>query len=172
MNYSPPNVGLLQDVIRLKRRGSRCVQSRSAPTFPARYSHRRASRGTAEPETPVAEIQVLVSEVADAIGIEHTGRPRLRSNTHHALGLWVAGVLQACVLVFTSGARIYDTNFNTLASTMLPMTLFFGLQFLMMGIAGEYLYRIYTEVLRRPLSTTWTEAHVRHRGDAVRHVSN
>lgn len=58
-----------------------------------------------------------VSEVADAIGIEHPARLRLRSKTHHALVLWVAGVLQACVLVLTSGAQIYDTNFNTLAET-------------------------------------------------------
>ena len=36
-------------------------------------------------------------------------------------------------------------------SIMLPLTLFFGLQFLMMGIVGEYLYRIYSEVVRRPL---------------------
>src|ERR1041384_2154191 len=36
-------------------------------------------------------------------------------------------------------------------STILPITLFFGLQFLMMGIIGEYLYRIYAEVVRRPL---------------------
>lgn len=36
-------------------------------------------------------------------------------------------------------------------SVMLPLTLFFGLQFLMMGIVGEYLYRIYAEVVRRPL---------------------
>ena len=36
-------------------------------------------------------------------------------------------------------------------STMLPLTLFCGLQFLMMGIVGEYLYRIYAEVVRRPL---------------------
>jgi glycosyltransferase involved in cell wall biosynthesis len=36
-------------------------------------------------------------------------------------------------------------------SIMLPLTLFFGLQFLMMGIVGEYLYRIYAEVVRRPL---------------------
>jgi hypothetical protein len=60
-------------------------------------------------------------------------------------------------------------------STMLPMTLFFGLQFLMMGIVGEYLYRIYTEVVRRPLyfvsDTTWSEARLRHRGDALRQVS-
>ncbi len=36
-------------------------------------------------------------------------------------------------------------------SVMLPLTLFFGLQFLMMGVTGEYLYRIYAEVVRRPL---------------------
>jgi dolichol-phosphate mannosyltransferase len=36
-------------------------------------------------------------------------------------------------------------------STVLPLTLFFGLQFLMMGVVGEYLYRIYAEVVRRPL---------------------
>jgi glycosyltransferase involved in cell wall biosynthesis len=36
-------------------------------------------------------------------------------------------------------------------SIMLPLTLFFGLQFLMMGVIGEYLYRIYAEVVRRPL---------------------
>lgn len=60
-------------------------------------------------------------------------------------------------------------------STMLPMTLFFGLQFLMMGIVGEYLYRIYTEVVRRPLyfvsDTTWSETGVRERGDSLRQVS-
>jgi glycosyltransferase involved in cell wall biosynthesis len=36
-------------------------------------------------------------------------------------------------------------------SVMLALTLFFGLQFLMMGVVGEYLYRIYAEVVRRPL---------------------
>jgi dolichol-phosphate mannosyltransferase len=36
-------------------------------------------------------------------------------------------------------------------SVMLAVTLFFGLQFLMMGVVGEYLYRIYAEVVRRPL---------------------
>jgi hypothetical protein len=58
-----------------------------------------------------------VSELADAIGIGHTARLRLGSNTHHALALWIAGVLQACVLVLTAAAQIYDTNFNTLAET-------------------------------------------------------
>jgi glycosyltransferase involved in cell wall biosynthesis len=59
-------------------------------------------------------------------------------------------------------------------STMLPMTLFFGLQFLMMGIVGEYLYRIYTEVVRRPLyfvsDTTWAESPRGQRIEAVRHA--
>jgi glycosyltransferase involved in cell wall biosynthesis len=36
-------------------------------------------------------------------------------------------------------------------SVMLGLTIFSGLQFLMMGIVGEYLYRIYAEVVRRPL---------------------
>lgn len=36
-------------------------------------------------------------------------------------------------------------------SVMVALTLFFGLQFLMMGIVGEYLYRIYAEVVKRPL---------------------
>lgn len=34
---------------------------------------------------------------------------------------------------------------------MLGLTVFFGLQFLMMGLVGEYLYRIYSEVTERPL---------------------
>ncbi len=34
---------------------------------------------------------------------------------------------------------------------MLTLTFFFGIQFLLMGISGEYLYRIYSESVRRPL---------------------
>jgi dolichol-phosphate mannosyltransferase len=51
-------------------------------------------------------------------------------------------------------------------SIMLPLTLFFGLQFLMMGIVGEYLYRIYAEVVGRPLyfisATTDAREYVAH----------
>ena len=36
-------------------------------------------------------------------------------------------------------------------SQMLALFFFFGLQFLLLGIVGEYLYRIYTEVTHRPL---------------------
>ena len=60
-------------------------------------------------------------------------------------------------------------------STMLPMTLFFGLQFLMMGLVGEYLYRIYAEVVRRPLyfvsDTTSRDAGARAWRDSAEHVA-
>lgn len=36
-------------------------------------------------------------------------------------------------------------------SVMLVLTVFFGIQFLLMGLIGEYLYRIYLEAVRRPL---------------------
>lgn len=36
-------------------------------------------------------------------------------------------------------------------SVMLVLTVFFGVQFLLMGLIGEYLYRIYLEALQRPL---------------------
>jgi len=34
---------------------------------------------------------------------------------------------------------------------MLVLTVFFGIQFLLMGLIGEYLYRIYLEAMQRPL---------------------
>ncbi len=49
-------------------------------------------------------------------------------------------------------------------SVVLGLTLFAGIQFLMMGIVGEYLYRIYAEVVRRPLyfiSSTTDAAEIR-----------
>ncbi|HEX7052609.1 MAG TPA: glycosyltransferase family 2 protein [Burkholderiales bacterium] len=36
-------------------------------------------------------------------------------------------------------------------SVMLVLTVFFGVQFLLMGLIGEYLYRIYLEAVQRPL---------------------
>jgi dolichol-phosphate mannosyltransferase len=36
-------------------------------------------------------------------------------------------------------------------SVMLVLTVFFGMQFLLMGLIGEYLYRIYLEAMQRPL---------------------
>jgi hypothetical protein len=50
------------------------------------------------------------------------------------------------VLVYLTGRPLAGWT-----SVMLALTLFFGVQFLMMGVVGEYLYRIYAEVVRRPL---------------------
>jgi dolichol-phosphate mannosyltransferase len=36
-------------------------------------------------------------------------------------------------------------------STLLLISVLSGMQFLLIGICGEYLYRIYSEVVRRPL---------------------
>jgi hypothetical protein len=36
-------------------------------------------------------------------------------------------------------------------SIMFGMAFFFGIQFLLMGLSGEYLHRIYLEVVKRPL---------------------
>jgi glycosyltransferase involved in cell wall biosynthesis len=36
-------------------------------------------------------------------------------------------------------------------SVMLLLSMFFGLQFLILGVIGEYLYRIYSETVRRPI---------------------
>lgn len=36
-------------------------------------------------------------------------------------------------------------------STMFALAFFFGVQFLLMGLSGEYLHRIYLEVVKRPL---------------------
>lgn len=37
------------------------------------------------------------------------------------------------------------------AGLMFTLSFFFGIQFLLMGITGEYLYRIYSEVVKRPI---------------------
>jgi dolichol-phosphate mannosyltransferase len=49
---------------------------------------------------------------------------------------------------------------------MLGVTVFFGLQFLMMGLVGEYLYRIYSEVTARPLYFISQEAGAHAKRDA------
>jgi len=50
------------------------------------------------------------------------------------------------IVVFLTGRPLAGWT-----SVMLALTLFFGVQFLLMGIVGEYLFRIYAEVVRRPL---------------------
>jgi glycosyltransferase involved in cell wall biosynthesis len=51
------------------------------------------------------------------------------------------------VLVSSLGGRVTPGW----TSTMLIISTFFGVQFLLMGIVGEYLHRIYLEVTQRPL---------------------
>jgi glycosyltransferase involved in cell wall biosynthesis len=60
-----------------------------------------------------------------------------------AMTLPFAGYL---VVVYVTGRPLPGWT-----SVMLALTLFFGIQFLLMGVVGEYLYRIYAEVVRRPL---------------------
>jgi dolichol-phosphate mannosyltransferase len=50
------------------------------------------------------------------------------------------------VLCWMTGTRVPGWS-----STVATTAFFFGIQFFLMGVTGEYLYRIYSEVTRRPL---------------------
>ena len=67
----------------------------------------------------------------------------------------ITGVLMWLLTIPVAGYVLYSNVAGRpipgWTSIMLPLMLFFGLQFLMMGVVGEYLYRIYAEVVRRPL---------------------
>jgi hypothetical protein len=63
----------------------------------------------------------------------------------------VVSILTVPITVYVLYSGLVGHPVAGWTSTMLPLTMFFGLQFLMMGIVGEYLYRIYAEVVRRPL---------------------
>jgi len=67
----------------------------------------------------------------------------------------LTGVLLALltlpIAAYLIGGYVTGDTFPGWTSVMLALTLFFGLQFFLMGIVGEYLYRIYAEVVRRPL---------------------
>lgn len=80
----------------------------------------------------------------------------------------VMTVTGAAVSMFTVPVAGYVVYANIVGhpipgwtSIMLPLMLLFGLQFLMMGVIGEYLYRIYAETVGRPLYfvSGTTEAH-------------
>lgn len=67
--------------------------------------------------------------------------------TSAALAFLLAVVLVVYLLVVAvSGTRVPGWT-----SEMLVLAMFFGVQFSLMAISGEYLYRIYTETVRRPL---------------------
>ena len=67
----------------------------------------------------------------------------------------IAGMLVSLLSVpmaaYLLGRKLVGRPLLGWTSVMLGLTLFSGLQFLMMGVMGEYLYRIYAEVVRRPL---------------------
>jgi glycosyltransferase involved in cell wall biosynthesis len=82
---------------------------------------------------------------------------RLMTLAGVALSLLTIPFAVYLVLVYVTGRPLAGWT-----SVMLALTLFFGVQFLMMGVIGEYLYRIYAEVVRRPLyfvSDTTAERH-------------
>ncbi|MEA4855048.1 MAG: glycosyltransferase family 2 protein [Solidesulfovibrio sp.] len=72
----------------------------------------------------------------------------IRLMTH--LGLGVA-VCNLGFLVYLVAQWLTGTPMPGWTSFMFVMTFFFGIQFLLMGILGEYLSRIYQEAMRRPL---------------------
>jgi glycosyltransferase involved in cell wall biosynthesis len=60
-------------------------------------------------------------------------------------------VLSLFLLVYLVLQWLIGTTLLGWTGIMFALTFFFGLQFLLMGISGEYLYRIYSEVVQRPL---------------------
>jgi len=60
-------------------------------------------------------------------------------------------LLSVCFLIYLFFAWTVGHPAPGWTSQMLALSFFFGVQFLLMGVMGEYLYRIYAEVVRRPL---------------------
>jgi dolichol-phosphate mannosyltransferase len=63
----------------------------------------------------------------------------------------VVSLLSVPIALYLLARKLTGQPLLGWTSVMLGLTLFSGLQFLMMGVVGEYLYRIYAEVVRRPL---------------------
>jgi len=63
-------------------------------------------------------------------------------------GLFILSVL---LLVYFLYSWFFGHPILGWTSQVMISTFFFGIQFLLMGIVGEYLYRIHSEVTRRPL---------------------
>jgi len=67
------------------------------------------------------------------------------------LAAGTAFVLSTLLVVYLAFRAITGTSVPGWASQMMLLSAFFGVQFSLMGIVGEYLHRIYTESMRRPL---------------------
>jgi dolichol-phosphate mannosyltransferase len=72
----------------------------------------------------------------------------IRIMTLLGIGVFVFALF---LLVYLVLEWIIGTPLLGWTGIMFALTFFFGLQFLLMGISGEYLYRIYSEVVQRPL---------------------
>jgi glycosyltransferase involved in cell wall biosynthesis len=62
-----------------------------------------------------------------------------------------AFVLSLLLVIYLVVVAMTDTRVPGWASEMILLSVFFGVQFSLMAIVGEYLNRIYTESMRRPL---------------------
>ncbi|HUG79484.1 MAG TPA: glycosyltransferase family 2 protein [Burkholderiales bacterium] len=67
-----------------------------------------------------------------------------------ALGIAVS-LLNVPLAVYLVTRWLLGNPLPGYTSVMLVLTVFFGIQFLLMGLIGEYLYRIYLEAVQRPL---------------------
>jgi glycosyltransferase involved in cell wall biosynthesis len=72
----------------------------------------------------------------------------VRLMTLSGVVMFVLSMLLAAYMLF-NGLRGH--SLPGWSSIMLVMSFLFGFQFLLMGVVGEYLFRIYSEVVRRPL---------------------
>ena len=66
------------------------------------------------------------------------------------LGLSVF-LVSLALLTYIAGSWLWGNPLAGWTSLMMLSTFFFGIQFLMIGVIGEYLYRIQSEVTGRPL---------------------
>jgi len=67
-----------------------------------------------------------------------------------ALGIAIS-LLNIPLAIYLVASWLLGDPLPGYTSVMLVLTVFFGIQFLLMGLVGEYLYRIYLEAVRRPL---------------------
>jgi dolichol-phosphate mannosyltransferase len=67
-----------------------------------------------------------------------------------SLGIAIS-LLSIPLAIYIVGSWLIGDPLPGYTSVMLALTVFFGIQFLLMGMMGEYLYRIYLEAVRRPL---------------------
>jgi dolichol-phosphate mannosyltransferase len=67
-----------------------------------------------------------------------------------AIGVFACG-LAVAMMIYLMVSWFQHRPVPGWTSLMLLLSVFFGLQFLVLGVIGEYLYRIYSESVRRPI---------------------